>query len=204
MKLDMKIHIKIIWVIISMLMLSSCLSPVKVESESTYVLNRAPTSLVYKRRHPVILLIMQPETNPVFATTQMAYTLRPYQVAYFVKNRWAKTPSEMLMPLIIQTMQRTRYFRAVVTPPYFGRYDYVLNTQILELQQDFTHHPSRVQFKLRAQMVRAISGQVISTKEFTASIPMRFPMPYSGVIAANYATEEVLYRLARFCIENSI
>lgn len=185
-----------------MISLSSCslLSPVKAENRSTYVLNTVPTHVVQKKTRPITLLVMQPETRPAFNTTQMAYTLRPYQVAYFSQNQWAETPSQMLQPLIVQTMQNTHLFHAVATPPFMGRYDYMLNTEITQLEQDFTRVPARVQMKVRVQIIRNATNQVVATKQFTASEPIRYKSPYSGVVAANRATSHILKEMASFCV----
>ena len=83
-----------------------------------------------KYMRPKILLISVPETIPVYNTTEMAYMIKPYQIAYFSLNQWAETPAEMLQPLLVQTLQNTHHFKAIVTPPYSGHFDYVLNTQI--------------------------------------------------------------------------
>ena len=39
-------------------------------------------------------------------TTQMAYSTEAYQIAYFAKNEWAETPSQMIQPLIVKTPYR--------------------------------------------------------------------------------------------------
>ena len=98
-----------------------------------------PTNVPITRTQPISLMVLQPETNPAYNTTQMAYTKKPFEVSYFAENRWIETPGQMLQPIIVQTMQRTHHFRAVITPPFIGSYDYILNTQILEFQQDYTH-----------------------------------------------------------------
>lgn len=198
---SMNIFVKML-LLSSLVMLSSCsmLSPVKVDAKSTYLLNRVPVSVPKRATRPITLLVMTPVTRPTYNTTQMAYTVRPYEVAYFSKNQWSETPSQMLQPLIVQTMQKTRLFHAVVTPPYIGRYDYILNTEIEQLQQDFTVCPAQVRFKARVQLSRAATNQVMATREISVSQPIMQRSPYAGVFAANRAAAEVLEEMAEFCV----
>ena len=200
----MTIFMRNLLVAMSSVILSGCslLSPVKSEPENTYVLTSIPAYTVARRTHPITLLVMPPDTNPAYNTTQMAYTVKPYQIAYFAQNRWAETPSQMLQPLMVQTLQNTRYFHAVVTPPYAGRYQYMLSTHILKLQQDYTRRPAVLQLTLRAQLSRVTTNQIMATKQFSVVEPLWQKSPYGGVIAANRATATMLKHLSDFCLEN--
>ncbi len=81
--------------------LSGCalFSPVKIDTK-TSVLSNIPLDLPSETIHAATLLVLVPETEPIYATTQMAYTARAYQIAYFGQNEWAETPSQMIQPLI--------------------------------------------------------------------------------------------------------
>lgn len=202
MKIFLHDIIKIV-IISSLLALSGCsfFSPVKLENKSTYVLNSLPSSLPKKAMRPITILVLTPETRPAYNTMQMAYTVKPYQLAYFTQNQWAETPSQMLQPLIVQTLQNTHLFHAVVSPPFMGRYDYVLATEILQLQQDFSVKPSRVDIKLRAQLTNSATNTVIATREFTVNEHILQRTPYGGVLAANRGTQTLLRELAHFCTD---
>lgn len=182
------------------LLLSSCslLMPVREAPQKTYLLTAVPV-VPQSHTHHLTLLVFTPDTQPVYNTTQMAYSVRPYQIAYFSQHQWAETPSQMLQPLLVQTLQNTHYYHAVVTQPYIGSYDYALTTQILELKQDFTCHPAMLRFKIRAQLTSATTNRVIGTRVFSAAMPIREHCPYSGVYAANQAISQLLTRIAAFC-----
>lgn len=187
-------------VLTSALALSGCLSSAKLPRQSNYVLKTLPSSVPQTRTRPVTIMVAVPDSTPVYNTTQMAYSTCPYQVNYYVNNRWADTPAQMLQPLMVKTLMQTHHFHAVVTPPFIGRYDYLLNTEVLQLQQNFTQCPAVLQFVIRAQMVRMSTGQVTATREFTAYEPMPERSPYGGAIAANRALSQILYELAEFSI----
>jgi len=198
-------NIKNLLVMLGVLFLSSCslFSPVKMDSGSSYMLYRSPDYLPKKPMRSASIMVNMPDTNPAYDTTQMAYTTQAYQVAYFSKNSWAETPAEMLEPLIVQTLQKAKYFKTVAAIPFVGRANFLLNTKILILEQDFTRSPSIIRFKLRAQLSNVQTGQVVGTKEFTISQEVRQNTPYGGVIAANAAVAHVLGQLAVFCREQA-
>jgi cholesterol transport system auxiliary component len=192
-----------IFIVISMLLfLSNCsvFSPIKTD-ETSYELKTIPSVAIQKTRRTT-LIIMQPEANSIYNTTRMVYTIKPYQVAYFAKNRWAASPGKMLQQLMIQTLQNTHYFKAVIAPPFSGMYDYILNTQLFELQQDFTHNPSVIRLRLNAQLIQSGTNRIIATKQFTVIEPAPQNTPYGGVIAANRAVSELLRQLVNFCVKH--
>lgn len=189
--------------ILSIFMLAGCslLSPVKVDTQNKFILNKVPDVVPARNTHSTILLVSAPEARPILNTTQMAYTIKPYQISYFSQNQWAETPGEMLQPLLVQTLQNTHYFKAIVTPPYIGHYDYTLNTQILELMQDFTHRTPTLIMTVRAQIIRFSNNQIIGTKQFSVTLPIPQGSPYGGVYAANYASALILERISVFCLD---
>ncbi|EKD54844.1 MAG: hypothetical protein ACD_60C00038G0006 [uncultured bacterium] len=185
--------------------ITSCFSPVKTEPQSTYVLNTLPLPHVTPSYRKVALLVMRPEANSLYRTKQMAYTLMPYQIAYYAHNSWAERPSDMLQPLIVKTLQNTRHFYVVLTPASMGHYDYVLNTEIEEFLQnytDYTHYPGVFYLTVRAQITNMATNKIIATQEFSVSEPIYQETPYAGVAAANTATKKLLRALADFCVRN--
>ena len=194
-------HMKLIrgfLLLLGICFLTGCLSPVKVDSANKYVINKMPCFIPTKKTRPIVLLVTKPEIKAIYNTTQMAYTIRPYQIAYYSLNRWAETPDEMLQPLLVQTMQKTHHFKAVVTPPYNGLYDYELDTEILSFIQDYTCRIPVFRMNVRAQMIKTSINKVIATREFSVIQPLPQRSPYGGVLAANRATVQILERMARF------
>jgi cholesterol transport system auxiliary component len=177
-------------------------SPVNVDTKKN-VLNNIPLDLHSERTRPATLLVLEPETTPAYATTQMAYSTQTYQIAYFTKNDWAETPAQMIQPLIVQTLRNTHYFSEVLAPPDFGRHNFVLHSEILELKQDFTSEPAMLQLTMRISLIRDATNQVVATKELSVSQPMSGRDPYAGVVAANEALPKLLRGLAEFVVEKA-
>jgi cholesterol transport system auxiliary component len=201
----MKINlIKAILLALCVSICSSCglLSPVKIDTKK-YVLGKVPIDLPQEKSRAASLSVLIPEAKPIYDTTQMAYTIQPYQIAYFSQSEWGEIPSRMIQPLIVQTMQNTGYFSVVVSQPYFGRHTYALRTEILELKQDFTSNPATLDLAMRFQLSRDATNQIIATKEFSVREPMLEKTAYAGVVAANDATAKLLRELARFIVETA-
>ncbi len=186
------------------LFLSACsvFSPVKTEPSTTYLITTVPEPLIRRSAHPHNILVTQPESSSIYNTTGIAYTTHPYQIAYFVKSTWAETPAQMLHPLIIETLRKTKFFRQVGSVSGTGRYLYILNTQLLQLQQDFTRIPPVVHFILRAEIVNAARNQVIASQDFAVDEMIRQNSTYSGVLASNRAAALLLNQLASFCVKS--
>jgi cholesterol transport system auxiliary component len=177
-------------------------SPVNIDTKKN-VLNNIPRDFPSERTHSATLLVLIPETIPAYATTQMAYSTQAYQIAYFTKNEWAETPSQMIQPLIVQTLRNTHYFSEVLSPPYFGHHTFGIRTEILELKQDFTSEPAMLQLAMRISLRREATNQVVATKELSVRQPMQERNPYAGVVAANEVMPILLRELAKFVLENA-
>jgi cholesterol transport system auxiliary component len=177
-------------------------SPIKINT-NTSMLTNIPLDLPSEKTHSATLLMLVPETMPLYATTQMAYTTRAYQLAYFSQNEWAETPSQMIQPLIVKTLRNTHYFSEILSPPHIGRHTFALRTEILELKQDFTAEPAMLQLAMRFYLSCEATNQVIASKELSVREPMMERNPYAGVAAANEAIAKVLRELAKFVIEEA-
>src|SRR4051794_11814775 len=71
------------------------LSPAQPEI-TTARLEKMPTEIPRRDSRPITLLVFPPEAKRPVDTTQMAYTVRPYELAYFSQHQWSGTPSQML------------------------------------------------------------------------------------------------------------
>jgi len=189
-------------VLLLCLLLSSCslFAPVKSEPPTTYLINAAPYPATAKTHTKVSLLVNTPDGNPIYNSTAIAYTTHPYQIGYFVKSAWAEAPTQMLQPLIIQALQRTHYFQRVGSATSVGQYSYILNTHLVELEQDFSCTPPRLRLVLRAEIIQASSNQVLSAQEFRVNERIVRNDTYTGVIATNRATVQILNQLAAFSV----
>jgi len=165
------------------------------------ILSEVPNEVPRERRHTASLLVLLPDIRPAYDTTRMAYSMKLYQLAYFRDNEWAETPAQMILPLLVQTLQRTGFFGAILTPPESGRTDYTLRTNILDLVQDYTVSPPVLRFAFRLQLLGA-SGRLIAGREIAVQETMREATPYAGVLAANDVLAKALRMAAGFVLNS--
>ncbi|MEJ2652785.1 MAG: ABC-type transport auxiliary lipoprotein family protein [Gammaproteobacteria bacterium] len=186
-------------------LLAACapLPPPQADHTNIYVLEAMPAAGTPRPKHDLVLEVTVPRAWPGFDTPQMAYTQRADQLAYFAKNRWVDTPANMLAPLLVQVLEQSGAFRAVVQAPSLAAADLRLDTEIVRLQQDFSMRPSRVQFTLQAQLIDIRGRRVLASTEFDETEIAPSDDPYGGVIATNRALGRLLDQVAKFCAETT-
>jgi cholesterol transport system auxiliary component len=182
--------------------LPSCalLSPMNTEMRLA-MLDKMPQQLPQREPHAATLLVFPPVAKAVYDTTRMAYTLRPYEVAYFSHHRWGAKPAQMLQTQLVRTLEATGYFSAVLTPPYAGHYSYALRTEILDLVQDFTAKPATLQLSLQVRLSDDVDGHAVATRQLFLREPMQQEAPYAGAVAANDAMAKALQEIAAFVLD---
>lgn len=187
---------------VTAILISGCtlFSPVE-NTTRVAVIDKVSSEVPRRHTHPATLLISPPSTTPVYDTIRMAYRAEPHQVGYFSRNEWGATPAQMFLPLLVRTLENTGYFDAVVTPPYFGPYNYALRTEIIEFVQDFTSTPATLHFSLRVQLLEGNSSRIIASTTFTLREPMLQESPIAGVVAANDAAAKALQQAALFVLD---
>lgn len=178
----------------------SVLAPVKTPVISKYIVNAKPRVMRKHADNTIAIMVMRPETKSVFDTTKMFYTDSAHHVKSYSVTQWAKTPSQMLQPLIMQSLSASDYFHAVIAPPVVGKSNYVLNTQIFDFEQDLSRKSARFCLSVHAQITQLPSNKIIAAKSFNITQPMMRHDPYHGVLAANRAARNMLSALVRFTI----
>jgi len=175
-------------------------APPKINVDKA-VLTEVPDDPAQRTSRGDTLLVFPPKTTPLYDTTQMAYSTQPHEIAYFSEREWGETPSQMLYPLLVRTLENTRAFRAVLAEPFAARYTYALRTEILELIQDFRSDSASLVLSLRFQLTDYSAKTVIATKEVSVREPMRERNSYAGVMAANAATAKALQQMAQYVLQ---
>ena len=176
------------------------LSAAKVDTPTFMLDPLAPDMPQARHCTAATLLVLPPQAQAIYDTTQMAYTTQADQIAYFGRHEWADTPSRMLLPLLVRALQDTHCFNAVVAPPYTYHYTHALRTDLVELLQDFTSQPPTLRLVLRAQLSDDAVGRVIASRELVVSEPLSQATAEAGVIAANRATARALREVVVFVL----
>lgn len=146
-----------------------------------------------------VLVVTMPRAHGGYDTPRMAYMQQAYGLRYYTLSRWADTPARMLAPLLAEAVQETGRFQAVYAVPGSIAANLRLDSELVQLHQDFTRQPSAVHLALRAQVVDVRKGRVIATRQFDVVVTADTDDAYGGVIAANRAVGQLLTELAQFC-----
>jgi cholesterol transport system auxiliary component len=188
---------------------AGCLSPRGDSAEvHTYQLSldRSSTETRSGESDGPVLLMSQPQAEPGFETQRMVYVKRSYELEYYAVNQWAETPVRMFAPLMVQVLNQSGVWRAVIPLPSSVRGDYRLDSYGFVLQHEFLQQPSRVRVMLRAQLVDLKESTILSARTFEVVESATSENPYAGVQAANRAVAALLDQIAlwlRECVRHS-
>lgn len=182
------------------LLLAGC-SPVKPAITNQYTLAAYSNKRVTQHAAPVSILVNAPEAVGGYQTEQMLYMNKPFELSAFAHNGWVDPPADMLFPLILQSLQHSGYFYAVASSPASESTDYRLDTQLLELKQNFLVKPSAIDFKAKVVLNRIRDNKVVASKVIALRIACPANTPYGGVVAANKAASLFTAQVTDFVIQ---
>lgn len=143
-----------------------------------------------------VVLVSQMDERPGYNSRNMLYVSNQGELMSFGRNIWVAPPSDMLTPLVVQSLESTGQFGAVVSPAAALSSDYRLVTELVRLEQDFTAAPSRVILGIRVIFVRVAGGEVLWAEVVTEEEPATSENPKGGAAAASRAAERLLSRVA--------
>ncbi len=148
------------------------------------------------------LVVTLPREEPGFDTARMAYLRSPNAVSYYTDSQWADTPARMLWPLMVQALERTGRFRAVVRTSTAVASEFRLDVEDLVLGQEFFARPSRARLALRAVLVDAREERVVAARRFEAAEDAPSDDAAGGAAAAGRAAAKLVEALAAWAGES--
>lgn len=186
---------------LALLVLGGC-SPVKVPVTNQYQLTGYSSKHISKHPRNLAIWVTPPEAAAGYQTEQMQYINKPYQLEAFVKNSWTSPPADMIYPLMVQSLQGTGYFHAVMSSAYSQGADYRVDTQVLSLNQNFLRKPSFIELSVKVVLTRVENNKVLASRIFTQKVPCPSDNPYGGVVAANAATRQFTAEMSQFVVSH--
>ena len=150
-----------------------------------------------------VLVVSLPQEQGGTNTSGIAYLLRPHEIRYYAYNQWAESPARLLMPLMVQAMEKTHCWGTVTHAAAALRDDFRLDSEILQWQQEFFSNPSRVRLSFRAQLVESQKREVIAARRFEIIEEAPSGDAYGAVIASNRAVNRLLGEIAEWIKANA-
>lgn len=145
-----------------------------------------------------VLLVARPQVRSDLDTPRMAYQRQDYELEYFTRSRWADTPAQLLLPGLVQALEASARFGAVVRVGSPAQPQLRLDTEVLEFTQDFRVDPAVFRVRLRAQLVDLQTRRVLATQTFAGERPTPSANAYGGAQAANAVWHALLPELVQF------
>lgn len=185
-------------------LLAGCAFAPAEPTMTSALIDQGAATLPRAARGSASVLVLEPEARAAYDTTQMAYSLRPHHLAYFSRNQWAERPAQMLLPLLVRSLEGTGAFSAILTPPLMtGAASHELHTELLDLVQDFGVEPPLLRLSVRVQLQAMNGRRAVATREFSVQEPLQDKSPQAGVAAANAAASRALREIAGFVLEQT-
>jgi cholesterol transport system auxiliary component len=130
----------------------------------------------------------------------MLYSQGNYRLSAFAENTWVAPPAAMIAPLLMQTLQQSAYFKAVLLEPVTAKATYQLNVRLVSLYQDFNVNPSTVKLVVEVSLSTQ-NGRVLAGTRFNVAVPASANTPEAGVAATNAAVAQVLQDINGFVLQ---
>lgn len=181
--------------------IATACSPIKPDITNHYKLESYSGQVFTHQHSHHSILVTKPEAMAGYQTDQMLYIQKPYELSSFAHSGWVSPPADMLYPLMIESLQRTGYFYAVASGAYADKANYRLDTQLIELQQNFLTKPSCLQLVAKVVLTRIEDNHILGSRLIRQSIPCPSDTPYGGVLAANRATQNFTAQVAKFAVK---
>lgn len=197
---------------------ASILAPARVELPKRYSLD-SPSAPIGSAMSPMplmpkmparptasgapTLLVSMPYATVGFDSTHMMYLRQAHQLEYFARSEWVDTPARMLLPRLIDSLAASGIFGAVLPAPASARADFVLDVQLLRLQQEFLTQPSQIHLTVRVVLLDNTRHQVLAWREFDSIVKADSDTAYGGVLASQQAVQAVLTQLVAFCRDHA-
>lgn len=182
-------------------LLTAC-SPIQNEVKNQYKLEAFSAKKIAAKHAASSILISQPDAIAGYQTEQMLYINKPFELSNFAHSAWISSPANMIYPLITQSLQHSHYFYAVASGPDADKTDYRLDTQIIELQQNFLTKPSKVELVANVVLTHVADNRIVSSRVISECVPCPTDTPLGGVIAANKAAFAFTAKLSSFVINH--
>lgn len=183
----------------SILLISGCSGLSTQNTIKHYVLHVDTQTLPIsskKSQSKKVLQVAIPKAAAGFDSPALLYLKQDYELNEYSKSRWIDTPARMLLPLLVQSLEHSQQFAAVLSASnaQLGG-ELRLETEIIRLQQDFRHTPTQVELVARVHLLDMVKHEILLAK--TLSIKKTAPTAdaQGGVMATNMAVQALLTQL---------
>ncbi len=195
--------------IIMCLILASCSMPgtSQKQARESYLLEGTGTAdlrVSGQAESCLTLRVATPVSAPGYSTNRMAYTTQASRLDYFAYHQWADTPARMIASLIETRLDSSKIFEAVVSGSADIRTDLRLDSELLQLRQDFNSKNSTLKLTIKVKLIDVATRSLLRSTTFKYTEPVNEKNPESGVEAANHAADKFMSELEDFLAQSTV
>lgn len=186
-------------IVLIIVSIASCKS-VSLPLENKYRMQSFSTKKYSNTPSSKTLLVTLPTFVAGYGTNRMFYVKKPYELQAFVKNAWIAPPADMFYPLLLKSLERANYFKALTSSSQTT--DYRLDTQLLNFYQNFIDKQSFIDLQIKVALSNATNNKLIASHIFIVRKAAKYNDPLGGVVAANAATYEMTSKIVAFVVSS--
>jgi cholesterol transport system auxiliary component len=196
-----------LWALLSAVLLVSVLIQcITVSGQSdepilTYLLEIEQTGPVASNPSGPVLMVSNVRAQTGVGSIQILYLERAFELRQYRYSQWAERPDRMLEPILLNALEASGQFEAVVGVAYGTFADVRLDTSRIQLQHQIFEEPSQARVRMRVQIIDLDTQEVLGTRIFDETEPAPSENPYGGVTAMNLALGRVIDQIVTFTAE---
>ena len=142
--------------------------------------------------------VSPPQSIRALDTDRILVSAPGGRISYFADSAWSDRLPRLVQSRLVEAMQDSGAFRAVLTSQDRVDGDYAIATEIRAFQIDVGNGRSAATVTIFAKIVDERRGKVIATREFSASVPTGKDDPAAGVAALQEGFNQVASELVRW------
>lgn len=144
---------------------------------------------------PVQLTVLRPTAMRALDTDRIVVMAPGGRLSYFEDAAWSDRLTSLVQSRIVEAMQDSKAFNAVLTTQDRIEGDFSLAVEIREFQVEVGDGKTAAVVTFFAKLTEEKRGRVVATKEFTARVPAAKDNPASGVASLQTDFNEVTQAL---------
>ncbi len=168
------------------------------EPPATFNLSAPDLSDAKFRRWPVQITVSQPTAMRALDTDRVLVMASGGRIAYFENAAWSDRLTSLVRARIVEAMQDSRAFRAVLTTEDRVDGEYTLAVEIRKFEVEVAEGRSEAVVTLFVKLVDNLGASVIATRQFNARSPASSDDPANGIVALQSDFDQVTKELVKW------
>jgi cholesterol transport system auxiliary component len=165
---------------------------------TTYNLMPAKVAPMRSSRLASQVTVSPPQSIRALDTDRILVSAPGGRISYFADSAWSDRLPRLVQSRLVEALQDSGAFRAVLTSQDRVDGDYAIGTEIRAFQIDVDNGSTAATVTIFAKVVDERRGRVIATREFSARVPASKDDPTAGVAALQDGFNQVTGELVRW------